>query len=85
MEVGRALHQGQEVDALNCGGSLDRRDEPMEDRTELATFGWCHFTEIQIMPPSFNDDRSCAGFLERGVLDEEVLAFDEVATRDGGV
>jgi hypothetical protein len=85
MEVGRSLHQRQEVDALDFSGSLDRRNEPMEKGTELGTFGWRHFTEIQQMPPSLDDDRSCAGRLQRRVLDEEVLTFDDVATRAGGV
>jgi hypothetical protein len=85
MEVSRSLHQGQEVDALDSCGGLDRRNEPMENGSELDTFGWRHFTEIQQMPPSFDDDGSCAGRLQRGVLDEEALAFDDVATGDGGV
>jgi hypothetical protein len=83
MEVGHSLHQRQEVDALDSCGSLDRRDEPMEKGTELGTFGWRHFTEIQQMPPSLDDDRSCAGRLQRGVLDEEVLTFGDVATWEG--
>ena len=51
----------------------------MEDRTELGTLGWRHVAEIQKMPPGLDDDRSCTGLLQRGVLDEEVLAFDDVA------
>jgi hypothetical protein len=35
------------------------------------------------MPPSLDDDRSCTGRLEWGVLDEEVLTFDDVATWEG--
>jgi hypothetical protein len=35
VEVGRVLHQRQEIDALDPGSSLDRRDEPVQDRTEL--------------------------------------------------
>src|ERR1700722_9045884 len=85
MEVGRSLHQRQVVDAFDSGGGLDRRNEPMEEGTELGAFGWRHFTEIQQMPPSFDDHGSCAGRLQRGVLDEEVLTFDDVATWDGGV
>ena len=55
----------------------------MEKGTELGTFGWRHFTEIQQMPPSFDDDRSCAGRLEGSVLNEEVLTFDDIATWAG--
>jgi hypothetical protein len=85
MEVGHSLHQRQEVDALDSRGGLDRRNEPMQKGTELGTFGWRHFTEIQQMPPSLDDDRSCAGGLQRGVLDEEMLTFDDVATWAGGI
>ena len=49
-----------------------------------GTFGWRHFAEIQQMPPSFDDDRSSAGRLQRGVLDEEVFTFDDVVTWEGG-
>jgi hypothetical protein len=31
------------------------------------------------MAPGLEDDRSRTGFLQRGVLDEEVLALDDVA------
>ena len=85
MEVGYSLHQRQEVDALDSRGSLDRRNEPMENGTELGAFGGPHLTEIQQMPPSLDDDRSCAGGLQRGVLGEEVLAFYDVATWPGRV
>src|ERR1700685_2236618 len=37
------------------------------------------------MPPGFEDDRSCTGLLQRGVLGEEVLAFGDVAPWTGGV
>ena len=57
----------------------------MEKGTELGTFGGRHFAEIQQMPPSLDDNRSCAELLQRGVLDEEVLTSDDVATWDGGV
>jgi hypothetical protein len=57
----------------------------MEDRTELGTLGWRHLTEIQEMPPGLDDDRSCTGRLQRGVLDQEVLAFDDVAPWNGCV
>ena len=80
----RALHNRQEIDALDPRGSLDRRNEPMENGTELGTFGWRHFTEIQQMPPSFDDDRPGAGQLQRGVFGEEVLTFDDAATWQGG-
>jgi hypothetical protein len=30
------------------------------------------------MPPGLDDERSCTGLLQRGVLDEEVLVFDDV-------
>ncbi len=66
MEVVHSLHQRQEVDALDSCGSLDRRNEPMEKGTELGTFGWRHLTEIQQMPPSLDDDRSCGGGLAAG-------------------
>jgi hypothetical protein len=55
----------------------------MQQGTELCTFGWRHFTEIQKMPSSLDDDRSGAGLLQWGMLDEEELAFDDVVTRDG--
>jgi len=32
-----------------------------------------------------DDDRARAGLLQRGVLDEEVLTVEDLATRDGGV
>jgi hypothetical protein len=80
MEVGRVLHHRQEVNALDFCGNLDRRNEPMENRTELGTLGWRHLTEIQQMAPSLDDDGSCAGLLKRGVLGEEVLTFNDVAT-----
>jgi hypothetical protein len=57
----------------------------MEDRTELGTLGWRHLTEIQEMPPGLDDDRSRAGLLQRCVLYEEMLAFDDVAPWNGGV
>ena len=57
----------------------------MEDRTEFGTLGWRHLTGIQEMPPGLDDDRTCTGLLQRGVLDEEVLAFDDVAPWNGGV
>jgi hypothetical protein len=85
VEVGRALHNRQEIDALDIRGRLDRRNEPMEDRAELGALGWRHITEIQEMPPGLDDDRSCAGLLQRGVLDEEVLAFDDVASGNGDI
>ncbi len=37
MEMSHSLHQRQEVDALDSSGRLDRRNEPMEQRTELVT------------------------------------------------
>jgi hypothetical protein len=37
------------------------------------------------MPPGLDDYRSCTGLLQRGVLGEEVLAFNDVAARTGGV
>jgi hypothetical protein len=37
------------------------------------------------MAPGFEDDRSRAGLLQRGVLSEEVLAFYDVAARNGDV
>jgi hypothetical protein len=85
MEVGGSLHGRQVVDALNSCDGLDRRNDPMQERTELGAFGWRHFTEIQQMPPSLDDDRSSTGLLQRGVFDEEVFIFDDIATRDRGV
>jgi hypothetical protein len=82
MEVGHFLHQRQVIDAC---GSLDRRDEPMENGTELGALGERHLTEIQQMPPGLDDDRSCGGLLYRAMLGEEVLTFDDVAPRDGGI
>jgi hypothetical protein len=83
--VGRALHQRQEIDALDPGGGLDRRDEPVQDRTEVGQLARSHLAEIQEVPPGFDDHRSCAGLLYRGVLGDEVLAFDDVASRTAGV
>ena len=83
--MGHPLHQRQEVDALDSCDSLDRRYEPMENGTELGTFGGRHFTEIQQMPPSYDDDRSWAGRLQWSVLGHEVLAFDDVATWERAV
>jgi hypothetical protein len=60
MEVGRSLHNCEEVDPLDFCGSLVRRNESMEKGAELSTFGWRHLTEIQQMAPSLDDDRSCA-------------------------
>jgi hypothetical protein len=85
VEVGRALHYRQVVDALNPGGRLDRRDEPVQDRTDLGKLGRGHITEIQEMPPGFEDDRSRAGLLQRGMLGEEVLVLDYVAPWTGNV
>jgi hypothetical protein len=85
VEVGRALHHRQEIDALDPGGSLDRRDEPVQDRAERGKLGRSHLAEIQEMPPRFDDYRSCTGLLQRGVLREEVLAFDDVAPWAGDV
>ena len=84
MEVSRPLHQRQEVGALDSCDSLGRRYEPMENGT-LGTFGGRHFTEIQQMPPSYNDDRSSAGRLQWSVLGHEVLTFDDVATWERAV
>jgi hypothetical protein len=81
--MGRPLHQSPVVDALDSGCNLDGRNEPMENGAELGTFDCRHLTEIQQMPPSFHDDRSCAGRLQRGMIDEEVIAFDDVAAWEG--
>ena len=85
MEVRGALHQRQQVDALDSCGRLDSRNESMDKGTELGQFSWRHLTEVQQMPPRLHDDRPCAGRLQRGVLDEEVLTFDDVAAWDGDV
>ena len=37
------------------------------------------------MPPGLDDDRSCTGLLQRGVLGEEVLAIDHVVPWTAGV
>src|SRR3954469_17199072 len=68
------LHPRQKIHALDACGSLDRRNEPMEGRTQLGTFGRRHLTEIQKMPPGLDDDRSRPALLQRAVLDEKVLA-----------
>ena len=81
----RALHNRQQIDALDPRGSLDRRNEPMDDRTELGKLGRSHLTEIQEMPPGFDYYRSRTGLLQRGVLCDEVLALDDVAAWAGGV
>jgi len=57
----------------------------VEDRAEFGTLGWRHLAEIQEVPPSLDDDSSRTGRLQRGVLDEEVLAFDDVAAWNGGI
>jgi len=82
MEVGSPFHHRQEIDALRSGGSLDGWNEPMQKRTQLGTLECRHSTEIQQMPPSLDNDRPWTGFLKWGVLNEEVLTFDYVATRD---
>jgi hypothetical protein len=79
MEMGHSLHQRQEADALDSWRSLDRRNEPMEKRAELDTFSRRHLTEVQQMPPGFDDDCACARGFQRSALDEEVLIFDDVA------
>ena len=84
METGARSIQRQEIDALDPRGNLDRRNEPMEARTELGTLDWRHLTEIEEMPPGLDNDRSRAGRLQRGVLDEEVLVVDDVAPWNGG-
>jgi hypothetical protein len=81
----RALHQRQEIDALDPRGSLDRRNEPMGDRAEVCKLGRSHLTEIEKMPPGLEYDRSRTGFLQRGVLDDEVLALHDVAPGAGDV
>src|SRR3984885_6929129 len=85
VEVRRALHHGQVVDALDPRGRLDPRNEPVQDRTEFGTLGGRHLPEVQEMPPGLDDDRSGTGLLQRGVLREEALAFDDVAPWTGGV
>jgi hypothetical protein len=45
------LHHRQVIDALDPGGSLDRRNEPMDDRTELGQLGRSHVAEVEEMPP----------------------------------
>lgn len=72
--MGCALHQRQEIDAPDPGGRLDRRNEPMKDRTEFGTLGRRHLTEIQQMPPGLDDDRSRTGRLQRSVLDEVFIS-----------
>ena len=57
----------------------------MQKGAQLGTLGWRHFTKIQQMPPGHGDDRSRAGRRQRGVLDEEMLTFDDVATWEGCV
>src|ERR1700722_1996579 len=75
----RVLHYRQVVDALDPGGGLDRRNEAMDGRTELGQLLRSHVAEVQKMPPGLQDDRSCAGLLQRGALGGEELALDDVA------
>src|ERR1700733_2869714 len=51
VKVGCALHQRKQVDALDSRGSLYRRDEAVDGRTELRNLGGRHFSEIQEVPP----------------------------------
>jgi hypothetical protein len=81
VEVRRALHQRQEIDSVGSSGKLDRWHESFQDRTELGTLIRSHLAEIQEMPSGFDDNCSRIGHLYRGVLYEEVLAFDKVALR----
>ena len=85
MEVRHSLHQRQVEDALDSGGSLDGGNEPMEKGTEVGSFVRSHFAEVQQMTPRLDDDRSCASPLQRGVVDEVVLIFDDLAIWAGGV
>jgi hypothetical protein len=61
----RALHQCQEIDALDPSSSLDRRNEPMEGRTELGKLGRSHLTEIQKMPPGLDDVAPWTGDIQK--------------------
>jgi hypothetical protein len=85
MKVGGSLHQRKEIDALDSRGRLDGRNHPMGNGTELGNFGSRHFTKIQQVPSRLDDDRSCAGRLQRGVLDEEVLTFEDTTAWDRDV
>src|ERR1700722_187777 len=51
----------------------------MDGRTELGELGRSHVAEVEKMPPGLENDRSCTGLLQWGVLGGEVLALDDVA------
>jgi hypothetical protein len=65
------FHQRQEIDALDPRSSVDRRNEPVEDRAELGKLGRSHLTEIQKMPPGLDYDRSRTGLRQRRVLGQD--------------
>ena len=83
VEVRHALHQRQEIDSVGASGNLERRDESFQDRTELGTFSRSHLAKIQEMSSGFDDYRSRIGQLQRGVLYEKMLPFDDVAPGGG--
>ena len=57
----------------------------MGDRAELGQLGRGHLAEVQNVPPGLEYDRPRAGLLQRGVLNDEVLALDDVAAWTGDV
>jgi hypothetical protein len=83
MEVRHALHQRQEIDSVGSRDNLERRDESFQDRTEFGTLSQRHLAKIQQMSSGFDDYRSRIGQLQRAVLYEKVLPFDDVAPRRG--
>ena len=84
MEVGHMLHRRQEINSVGSSGGLERRDESFQDRTEFGTLSRSHLAKIQEMSSGFDDYRSRIGQLQRGVLNEKVLPFDDVAPRGRG-
>jgi hypothetical protein len=85
MEVSRSFHQRQVVHTLDCSGRLDGGNEAMEKGAESGNFARRHVTEIEHVPPRLDDDRACAGRLQRRMLDQEVLIFEDVTTWPGTV
>jgi hypothetical protein len=63
--------------------AFDCRNEPMDKGSEADNSFWRHVSEVQQVPPRLDDDRSGAGRLQRGVLDEVALIFEDGATRAG--
>jgi hypothetical protein len=81
MEMRHALHQRQKVGAVGPSGSLDCRDDSFQDRAKLGTLCLRRLAKIQKMTSGSDDDCSRIGLLQRSVLHDEMLSFEDVAAR----